>query len=214
MKGDEIVSTAAALERMLQDEAFSLLKSKSEYDAARELIDLAADVGRIAARIRTALSSDGPAASASKPPPPAASVGRARKSTSTYPRFFVSDGRLVKLGKGKQKTAKEYRHEATRKSFDAVCAWIDQRSALGQKTWAAAEADRELTPKGVPAYQVYLVIAALKEIGALSQVARGHYSVARTSDSCEDWWQSLEMLDIPTSSKSTSGPLDPVDGDQ
>ena len=66
---------------------------------------------------------------------------------------------------------------------------------MGQKNWAASEADRDLKAKGVPAYQIYLVIAALKEVGALSQVARGHYSVARSSDSCENWWQSLEMLD-------------------
>ena len=108
MTGDEILSTAAALERMLQDEAFSLLKSKSEYDVARELIDLAADVARISARIKTALSAD-PATSAVRHSQPVQSGSRTRKAANTYPRFYVSDGRLVKLGKGKQKTAKEYR---------------------------------------------------------------------------------------------------------
>jgi hypothetical protein len=120
----------------------------------------------------------------------------------------------VKIGKGKQKTAKEYRHEATRRSFDAVCAWIDQRSALGQRNWRAADADRDLTDRGVPAYQVYLVIAALKEIGALRQVARGHYSVARASDSCDDWWRTLEMLDAPASRNSTPSTAGSASSDQ
>ena len=214
MDDSNILSTASALERMLQEEAFSLLKSRSEYDSARQLIDLAADVGRITARIRAALLGDGPAVIGAGIAPAFSSTGRSRRTMGSYPFFFVSDGRLVKIGKGKQKTAKEYRHEATRKSFDAVCSWIDQRSALGQRNWAAAQADRDLTDKGVPAYQLYLIIAALKEIGALSQVARGHYSVARTSGSCDDWWRSLETLEAPSASKSSPDTTGPAAGDQ
>ncbi|PKQ38425.1 MAG: hypothetical protein CVT59_04190 [Actinobacteria bacterium HGW-Actinobacteria-1] len=190
----ELVLSARQLEASIQEHAFELLRSQGSYDRAQGLIVVASDVNRIASRLDELLQQ---VATTTIPRVPSSEPKRranGRKSTlAKYPRFFVSGDRVVKIGKGKQKSAKEYRHEATKSSFDQLARWIESQSVEGRREWLAKDADLELG-EHVPAYQTYLLIAALSSAGVLRQVKRGTYSLGPNDGGPKDWWDALGSL--------------------
>lgn len=191
-----LLAQTRQLEADIQAAAFEMLRESGNYDQSQQLLLIASDVRKLAARLEdVATGRAKPAERAVKATQaPAAPAQRARKSASTkYPIFYVADGRLTKIGKGKQKTAKEYRHEAPRSSFDAVARWIEETTLSGTREWFARTANEALSDQ-VPTYQVYLIIAALQKVGVVKSVRRGWYTLASSAGGPEDWWRKLEDL--------------------
>jgi hypothetical protein len=190
----ELVQSARQLEAAIQEHAFELLRAQGSYDKAQGLIVVASDVNRIASRLDELLqhTAVGAPATVSQASPKRRTSAR-RPAAGKYPRFFVTGDRVVKIGKGKQKSAKEYRHEATRTSFDQLSRWIESQSVAGCREWLAKDADLELS-EHIPAYQTYLLIAALSFAGVLRQVKRGTYSLGPDAGGPKDWWHALESL--------------------
>jgi hypothetical protein len=192
---NELIAKARELESDIQSAAFELLREDAAYAQAQGLLVVASDVNRLAARLSELLSSSEDAMKHKAGP---RLTPRGRKGTARYPVFFVSEDRLVKIGKGKQKTAKEYRHEATRAAFDSVARWIESSALSGHREWHAKGADEDLQGK-VPSYQVYLVIAALQAVGIVVQVRRGEYALSSDAGQPADWWSTLADLPLPAS---------------
>jgi len=191
---EELVRSARQLETAIQEHAFELLRVQGSYDRAQSLIVVASDVSRIASRLDELLQevTTTTATSGTSSEPKRRANGR-KPALAKYPRFFVSSDRVVKIGKGKQKSAKEYRHEATKRSFDQLARWIESQSVAGRREWLAKDADLELS-EHVPAYQTYLLIAALSSAGVLRQVKRGMYSLGPNTGGPKEWWDVLDSL--------------------
>ncbi|GAB4287570.1 MAG: hypothetical protein Kow0067_12690 [Coriobacteriia bacterium] len=192
-----LAASAISLEKEVRAAAFEIIEQSGDYQEARNLLQIAEDVGLLAQRL------GGPAAPPSRETtavtPPKAK--RATPGSSTvrgrYPVFFIEGDRLIKIGKGKQRTAKPYRHEATRETFDAVVQWISGKVTSGSQPFKAAAAKEDLRAD-FPSYQVYLIIAALHQIGVLTAGNRGQYSVdGAASVSAAQWWTALERLPQP-----------------
>jgi hypothetical protein len=190
-----LLAQARQLESQIQQAAFEMLREDGSYEQSQQLLLVASDVRKLASRLEevaTGRVKPSVHTSASAQTPTASQ--RARKAASTkYPIFYVADGRLIKIGKGKQKSAKEYRHEAPRRSFDAVARWIEETTLSGAREWFARTADEQLSDQ-VPTYQVYLIIAALQKAGVVRSVRRGWYALDSAAGSPEDWWSRLEDL--------------------
>lgn len=184
------------LESEIQSAAFQILRDSGDYEQSQQLLLVASDVRKLAARIEeVATGRAKPSERTTKTTEASAPTAqRSRKAASAkYPIFYVADGRLTKIGKGKQKTAKEYRHDAPKSAFDAVARWIEGTALSGTREWLARTADDELSDQ-VPTYQVYLIIAALQKAGVVKSVRRGWYTLASNPGSPEDWWRKLEEL--------------------
>lgn len=183
---------ARELEAEIQSVAFSLLRDEGKYDEAQQLLVVASDVRRLEGRLDEIVSGR-PKRAAAEEKPRSTSARSRKGASSKYPIFYVAGGRLVKIGRGKQKTAKEYRHESPRSAFDVVARWIESAGMSGSQEWFARAADEELSGQ-VPTYQVYLVIAALQHAGVVRPVRRGWYSLAQDVGGPEDWWNRLVEL--------------------
>ena len=191
-----LLAQTRQLEIDIQAAAFEMLRESGSYEQSQQLLLVASDVRKLAARLGEVATGRGKPTErvADTTKTSSTPAKRARKNTSAeYPIFYVADGRLTKIGKGKQKTAKEYRHEAPRSSFDAVARWIEETTLSGTREWFARTADEALSDQ-VPTYQVYLIIAALQKIGVVKLVRRGWYTLASNAGSPEDWWRKLEDL--------------------
>ncbi len=196
IQGHDILGKTTELEHTIQSTAFEMLRQRGAYDQAQQLLVVASDVGKLKSRLQEIL--EGKVRPRPSETPPRRTPKPKRTSTSRYPIFFISEDRLCKLGKGKQKTAKEYRHEAARSSFDAVARWIQSALIGGSVEWTAKSVDDDLAGK-VPSYQTYLILAALQSIGVLNPTRRGYYTVASDSGQPQDWWNALLRLPAPTS---------------
>ena len=191
-----ILLRARELEQTIQSVAFEMLREDGAYDKAQQLIVVASDVAKLTVRLDEVLAGRGHSSADTMQQRVARKATRSRRAGAKYPVFFVSGDRLVKLGKGKQKTAKEYRHEATRSSFEVVARWIESTTLSGSREWLAQKANEDLSGQ-VPSYQIYLIVSALQSIGAVSQVRRGQYSLDGDTGQPDVWWQSLEALPVP-----------------
>ncbi|MFN9211674.1 MAG: hypothetical protein ACK6DI_12460 [Betaproteobacteria bacterium] len=112
-----------------------------------------------------------------------------REKATQYPRFERHGNRLVKIGWSKRDKS-EYEHKA---SFDAV-------SGVASKLLEAAQAGgmvrvEDLLPvhgqdgEEVPSYQVYLVVAWMRELGALERVGNEGYRVSEANLSISSLWE-------------------------
>jgi hypothetical protein len=184
------------LESEIQRAAFEVLQGEGDYERSQQLLLVASDVKKLGARLEEVITGKTkPARGVSQgPAEPGRSASRTRKASGRkYPVIYVSDGRIVKIGKGKQKTAKEYRHEAPRSSYDVVARWIEETSMTGSLEWMARTADEQLNDQ-VPTYQIYLIIAALQKAAVVHAVRRGWYALADNAGSPDEWWRRLEGL--------------------
>lgn len=191
-----ILLRARELEQTIQSVAFEMLREDGAYEKAQQLIVVASDVAKLTVRLDEVLAGRVHSSADAMQQRVARKATRARRTGAKYPVFFVSGDHLVKLGKGKQKTAKEYRHEATRSSFEIVARWIESTTLSGSREWLAQKANEDLSGQ-VPSYQIYLIVSALQCIGAISQVRRGQYSLDGDTGQPDVWWQSLEALPVP-----------------
>lgn len=99
------------------------------------------------------------------------------RRADAYPRFERQGDRLVKIGWSKKDRA-EYEHKAPLVAVEAVIDEIDKATCKGaylrvEDILPVKQKDEE----EVPSYQVYLVVAWLREIGAIERVGNDGYRV-------------------------------------
>jgi hypothetical protein len=117
------------------------------------------------------------------------------RRADAYPRFERQGDRLVKIGWSKKDRA-EYEHKAPLVAVEAVIDAIDK--VTGKGAYLRVEDILPVKQKDeeeVPSYQVYLVVAWLREIGAIERLGNDGYKVQgeRASlDGQELWNQTPE----------------------
>ncbi len=122
-------------------------------------------------------------------PPSSGSEGR---TSSRYPRFVLSEGRLVKVAWSKTEGT-EYRHRAPEASVRAVVAAL---RALESGEFAMKQLSVEDgNGAKVPAYQTNVIVAWLGTVGAVRKAGRGGYLAfpdRLTTADMERYWTALD----------------------
>ncbi len=96
---------------------------------------------------------------------------------STYPRFEREGDRLVKIGWSK-KDDREYEHKAPRSAVVAVCGALAKRGKRAPTiTMNALLPVADAEEQEVPSYQVYLVVAWLRQLGVVERTGKDGYAV-------------------------------------
>jgi hypothetical protein len=137
-------------------------------------------------------------------PQTAASTPKRSKSTrkastkrTGYPRFVREGDRLVKIGWSK-KNKSEYEHRVPRSAVDAFLGKLT--SAVKPGRVFEVESLLPVTDQAgeeVPAYQVYVTLAWLREIGVIAKKGRDGYVIEdaeATKSGAQDRWQELSEL--------------------
>jgi hypothetical protein len=156
-----------------------------DYATIAELAALATSVGHLVGR-------DDRAAEAKEPSTIRTARPISRKKE--YPRFVRSGERLVKIGWSKKRGA-AYEHKVPREMITRVVRAITEISRPG-KTFAVESLPLS-SAGGVndepPAYQAYVVIAWLRQLGALKKQGRDGYVAGKgVAESAERGWLGLE----------------------
>lgn len=128
------------------------------------------------------------------PQAPTPAVHRSAASRPAYPRFIRQGDQLVRIAWSKKEKA-EYIHKTPRAVVQAT---VEALAAAGRdgrifstKDFIPLQ-DREGTE--VPSYQVYVVIALLKQLAMIDQHGRQGYSIPKLSefkDAVEAVWRKL-----------------------
>ncbi len=181
-----LISTASDLEKSVQSVAFDIVREAGDYELSETLLGVARDIHTISRRIQSLADSPVVPTRRKDLPPPASR----KRGRPTYPRFMVTDDSIIKIGKGKSRTAKEYRHEAPRESFQTLSSWLDKTRASGKHEWPAQDVVEALTGD-VPSYQTYLMLAALLASGVLAKV-RGNYEAVDSDIPTAEYWEILK----------------------
>lgn len=100
-----------------------------------------------------------------------------RKNKQDYPRYEVRGRSLIKTGLSRDEKA-EYEHVMPRAEFEKVFARI-ATLASSRKEFTADDVQEGLT---CPAYQMYMVLALLREMRLLDTPRRGSYQVHANSN--------------------------------
>lgn len=127
---------------------------------------------------------------------PKRSKGTRKASTKRtgYPRFVREGDRLVKIGWSK-KNKSEYEHRVPRSAVDAFLGKLT--SAVKPGRVFEVEGLLPVTDQAgeeVPAYQVYVTLAWLREIGVIAKKGRDGYVIEdaeATKSGAQDRWQDL-----------------------
>ena len=112
---------------------------------------------------------------------------------SAYPRFVRSGDRLVKIAWSKKDDA-EYEHRAPHIAVFAVVSSL-RKLGSGEFTMEALARVRDKYGNEVPSYQVYLVMAWLRDWGAVRKIGRGGYvsSLGDMTDAAvNEHWSTLD----------------------
>lgn len=115
-----------------------------------------------------------------------------------YPRFGRRGDSLVKVGWSKSEK-KEYEHKALKRAVDVLISTLIRAGANGRIF--KADDILPLADTGddteIPAYQVYLILAWLRNLGLIDQHGRQGYSIAKPkelSGVVESAWQALSEI--------------------
>jgi len=181
-----LLPAVSELENAMQSAAFSIVRETGNYEASERLLEVARDLRAIGKRVE-AIATMGGHGDTERPFHP--STGKARGSRP-YPRFAISGDRVVKIGKGKSRSAKEYRHEAPKESFDKLVSWLESARASGKREWLAQDVVDALAGE-VPSYQIYLMLAAMSVSGFIGMVRKGSYKESDPTLPTSGYWSSL-----------------------
>jgi len=103
-----------------------------------------------------------------------------RRSRSTdYPRFKISKDDLTKIGWSK-KQKREYSHKVPRTIFKRTLQTIDELTSSGTGPFTTEQIIDTLNASNnefVPSYQVYIVIAFLRNMLCIKQLGRDGYEI-------------------------------------
>lgn len=141
-------------------------------DTAREI------AGRIREILRILEGNQNTVIPPQRVPKNAASVIH-RKRKSAYPKYYLRNDALCRLGWSK-KQKEEYVHKAPKPVFDKTITTLTALSKTGSGPFAAeriiAEINRAATTL-IPSYQIYVVIGFLREHQCIGQTGREGYHV-------------------------------------
>ena len=115
-----------------------------------------------------------------------------------YPRFGRRGDSLVKVGWSKREK-KEYEHKALKRAVDVLISTLIRAGANGRIFKADDILPLADTDDGteIPAYQVYLILAWLRNLGLIDQHGRQGYSITKPkelSGVVESAWQALSEI--------------------
>jgi hypothetical protein len=175
IKAREILETCERELRTLVAES----ASRGDYPGVMSLTALARAVADLSVRAEEGNAEPRPDALPQRDSSGVASViasrgaTDAKRSKQNYPQFFRKGDELVKVGWSKR-DRKEYHHRAPRAAVDAIALALKKAGTKGRLFNGG-----DLMPvKGlessavVPDYQVYLVLAWLKDLGVVKQRGR------------------------------------------
>lgn len=131
-----------------------------------------------------------------------------------YPRFVRYGDRLIKVGRSRTSSSKEYRHRAPKSTVRAVAAAL-RDLADRRESRAAFDPDfhhglpaahefsvnrlmpvRDASGAEVPHYQVSLIVSWLQALGAVRKSGRGRYVVVPGCLSAAELEQHWHLLDV------------------
>ena len=117
-----------------------------------------------------------------------------RSQPAGLPRFEVRNGSLYKIGWSKKQRS-EYSHKVPRSAYDAIANSMTKLANEGAGPFTAEVVIEKLnvsTEDMIPAYQVYVVLAALRSLDAISQVGREGYDIPMDiSEMAKDLWEKM-----------------------
>ncbi|MBN2588382.1 MAG: hypothetical protein JXA96_00850 [Sedimentisphaerales bacterium] len=130
-----------------------------------------------------------------------ASVGQKKKKKvirrikpTGLPRFEVKNGSLYKIGWSKKRRS-EYSHKVPRTAFDAITNAMNKLANEGSGPFMAEKVIEKLNlinDEMIPAYQVYVVMAALRANDVIKQVGREGYNIPTDiSENVKNIWNEL-----------------------
>lgn len=177
--------------------------SERDYAFASKLLALAQNLAATAKQLGPTDNADAspakngqsePKSSSAKAPSTLPDAGD--ETTAGYPKFERENDQLVKLGLSKSDNS-IYEHKCPRRTVDLLVDAI-RRSATKKGEFRT---DRILpltddTGAEIPAYQAYLSLAWLRQIGVVNRVARQRYSLAPNVDissTIEASWNALHQ---------------------
>jgi len=102
-----------------------------------------------------------------------------RSKPAGLPRFEVRNGSLIKIGWSRKQQC-EYSHKVPRSAFDAILGTMAGLAKGGNGPFTAETVIEKLnttTGDMMPAYQVYVVVAALRAWDLITQVGREGYNI-------------------------------------
>jgi hypothetical protein len=113
-----------------------------------------------------------------------------QKAARKYPIYSTTEERLIKIGWSKKNRA-EYEHRAPKASIQIISEAIKAKRNKAGDAFEAESLMPLLTEDGqeVPAYQVYMAIGWLRDLGALKKDGRNKYRLKDDSlpfDACWD----------------------------
>ena len=108
-------------------------------------------------------------------PPTRRDVKRKRKAAD-YPKFYVENGLLYKVGWSK-KDSEEYVHKVPKDAYERVIRTIGDLARNGRRLFTSEQVAEDLDRQGssVPVYQVYLTLALLREREFVQKKGREGY---------------------------------------
>lgn len=109
-----------------------------------------------------------------------------------YPRFEREGDRLVKVGWSK-KDRRSYEHKAPRVAVDAV---VEKLASMGKSFSMDALLPVNSSSGEIPSYQVYVIVAWLRQVGVVAKTARGDYAAAKPGLAPASIQQRWDALDV------------------
>jgi hypothetical protein len=113
-----------------------------------------------------------------------------QKAARRYPIYSTTEERLIKIGWSKKNRA-EYEHRAPKASIQIISEAIKAKRNSGGDAFEAESLMPLLTEDGqeVPAYQVYMAIGWLRDLGALDKDGRNKYRLKDHSLAFDVCWE-------------------------
>jgi hypothetical protein len=203
----DIVSITKKISTILEGTERSLVTLASEaavareYDVASALIELAREIEHLPKRYSHLFVGDRvpEKAEASGPLSPPAATAPVRPTPSpksgTYPQFVREGDNLVKIGWSKADKS-EYQHKSPKAALDALVGSLEKIGAGGKRFAMESVIPLMTSEDGseIPPYQVYLCLAWLRRISAVTQHGRQGYSLKRDKGlaaAAEEAWRAM-----------------------
>lgn len=164
---------ALKLERAIQEKAFDYISNSGDYRRGEELLDAA----KLANKLASILDSIGNSTIESGLSVISTDYSNKtpdRPKTAAHPKFIAEGNALVKIGKGRTKKSREYKHTVPEGHLDQILSVLSAMTAQDEKFTLPALIKQ--VGNGCPVYQVYVTVEALRHLGFLHQITRGLYS--------------------------------------
>lgn len=114
-----------------------------------------------------------------------------RNKPEGLPRFEVRNGSLLKIGWSRKQRC-EYSHKVPKVAYDGIVAAMAGLAKVGNGPFTAEimiERLNKTKEEIMPAYQVYVVVAALRAWNVISQIGREGYKIpADVAEKAQNMW--------------------------